>query len=134
MDFLNRLGVHSHWLVRVSLFGIFFYHGYMKLPEGAVMAQSMGVSVWLIYLVGIAEIIGALLVIIGGFGPELATRTAGGIFCVVMLGVIYMIHARHGWNSINMGIDNMGHGMEFQILIWSISFMVLTRGNRLPQG
>ncbi|MFQ6609872.1 MAG: DoxX family protein [Fidelibacterota bacterium] len=134
MDFLNKLGIHSHWLVRLSLFGTFFFHGYMKFPEGAMMADALGISVYLIYLLGVAEVIGSLLIIIGGFGPELATRFAGGIFCIVMLGAIFTVHAKHGWNSINTGTDNMGMGMEFQILIWTISFMVLTRGNKLPQG
>ncbi len=132
METLTKLGVHSHWLVRMSLFGIFFYHGYMKFPGGEAMAQMMNMPVALVYLLGVMEVAGALLVIIGGFGPDLATRIAGGIFCVVMLGAIFMVHAKYGWNSINMGGGNMGRGMEFQILIYTVSFMILTRGNSLP--
>lgn len=66
----------------------------------------------------------------GGFGQEWATRIAGLIFTVIMIGAIAMVHAQHGWNSLNMG-NSEGKGMEFQVLIIAVSLLYAIKGNAL---
>jgi putative oxidoreductase len=70
-----------------------------------------------------------LLILIGAFGPDWATRLGGLFFTPVMLGAIFMVHIKNGWNSINMGTGNMGMGMEFQFTLLCISLFFFFRGN-----
>ncbi len=77
------------------------------------------------------EVAGGLLILYGGVGPEWATRIAGAIFAVTMLGAIFMVHWPNGWNFMagyGEGTNNMG-GMEFQVLIAAISIFFAARGN-----
>ena len=129
MDFLNKFSGIAHWLPRLSLGAIFAYHGVGKfqMPEG--LAAMMGVPVFVIYLLALAEVGGALLILWGGFGPDWATRVSGLIFTVVMLGAIVMVHGKNGWNSINMGPDMPGQGMEFQVLILATALYFAFKGN-----
>ncbi|MBC8479379.1 MAG: DoxX family protein [FCB group bacterium] len=128
MDLLNNFGKQSHWLVRLSLFGIFIYHGLIKYPMAQGMADMMGMPVIIVYLLATAEVAGALLILYGGIGPDWSTQAAGAIFSIVMLGAIFTVHLKNGWNSINMGSGNMGQGMEFQVLILAVSVFFLTKG------
>lgn len=96
------------------------------------MAAAMGMPVFMVIMLGLVEIGGALLILWGGFGPEWATRIAGLMFTVVMIGAIALVHAQFGWNSINMG-DNGGRGMEFQVLIIAVSLLYTFKGNALNE-
>ena len=134
MDKLNSFSGLGHWLPRVSLAAIFLFHGFPKFMMAQGMADMMGMPVILIYLLAMMEVSGALLLLYGGIGPDWATRVAGLIFTGVMGGAIMMVHAQHGWNSINMGIGNMGKGMEFQVLIIAISLLFALKGNSLNEA
>lgn len=134
MNTINNLGKHAHWLIRLSLFGIFIYHGWGKFPMAQGLADMMKMPVFMIYLLASMEIIGAILILAGGMGQDLATRIAGLIFTIVMLGAIFMVHWQNGWNSINMGSGNMGKGMEFQVLILAVSLFFATKGNSVEES
>lgn len=128
---MEQLSKHSHWLVRLSLAAIFLYHGFVKFSMAGMMAEMMGMPVIMVYMLALMEVIGGILILWGGFGPEWATKVAGGIFAVVMLGAIMMVHWPNGWNFMTgygEGTNNMG-GMEFQTLIAAIALFFLTRGN-----
>lgn len=130
MDKLNNLSGIAHWLPRLSLAAIFLYHGFPKVAMTGDVAAMMGMPFLMVLLVGIMEVGGALLMLWGGFGPEWTTRLAGLLFTAVMIGAIVMVHAQFGWNSINMG-DNGGRGMEFQVLIVTVSLLYAFKGNAL---
>lgn len=132
MNQLNKLSGIAHWLPRLSLAAIFIYHGFPKVAMAGDVAAMMGMPMVMVLMLGIVEIGGALLLLWGGFGPEWATRLAGLMFTVVMIGAIAMVHAQFGWNSINMG-DNGGRGMEFQVLIISTSLLYAFKGNALNE-
>jgi putative oxidoreductase len=123
MNFLQRLVPFAHWLPRFALAGIFLYHGVTKFGNLAGLAEMMGMPTFAIAVLAIAELLGGLLIVAGGALKEWMTRLAGLIFSVVMLGAIPMVHWQHGWNSIG----NMG--MEFQVLILSVSLYALVVGN-----
>ena len=129
MDFLNKFSGIAHWLPRLSLAATFLYHGVTKFAGAEMMAQMMGVPVVAVYLLVLMEVSGALLILWGGFGPDWATRVSGLIFSVVMLGAIVMVHGKNGWNSINMGPDMPGQGMEFQVLILATALYFAFKGN-----
>lgn len=133
MQQLNKLSGMAHWLPRVSLAATFLYHGLGKFPVAAGMADMMGMPVIMVYLLATMEAVGGLMILWGGFGPDWATRVAGLIFAVVMLGAIFMVHLKHGWNSINMGTGNMGMGFEFQTLILTTSLYFSFKGNGANQ-
>lgn len=130
MNQLNKLSGIAHWLPRLSLAAIFIYHGLPKITAAGDMAAAMGMPTFMVLMLGIVEIGGALLMLWGGFGPEWATRIAGLMFTVVMIGAIAMVHAQYGWNSLHMG-DNGGRGMEFQVLIIAVSLLYAFKGNAL---
>lgn len=132
MNQLDKLSGIAHWLPRLSLTAIFIYHGFPKLTMAGDMAAAMGMPVFMVIMLGLVEIGGALLILWGGFGPEWATRIAGLMFTVVMIGAIALVHAQFGWNSINMG-DNGGRGMEFQVLIIAVSLLYTFKGNALNE-
>lgn len=133
MQQLNKLSGMAHWLPRLSLAAIFLFHGLGKFPAAQGMANMMGMPVALVYLLALMEVAGGVLILWGGAGPDWATRIAGLIFSVVMLGAIFMVHLPHGWNSINMGGGNEGKGMEFQVLILAVSLMYAFKGKGINQ-
>ncbi|MDZ7659021.1 DoxX family protein [Fodinibius sp.] len=133
MDQLNKLSGIAHWLPRLSLAATFIYHGFPKVAMTGDVSAMMGMPFAMVFILGIAEIGGALLMLWGGFGPDWATRVGGLIFTVIMIGAIVMVHAQFGWNSINMG-NNGGRGMEFQVLIIAVSLLYAFKGNAIKNA
>ena len=123
MDFLKGFAGFAHWLPRLSLAATFAYHALPKLTESGAMAEMMGMPAIAVMMLGAAEMAGAALMLYGGMGSDSATRIAGLIFCIVMVGAIGMVHAANGFNSIG----NMG--FEFQLLIFATSFYFAAKGN-----
>lgn len=132
MDQLNKFSGIAHWLPRLSLAAIFIYHAFPKVAMTGDVAAMMGMPFIMVLVLGLAEIGGALLMLWGGLGTEWATRLAGLIFTVIMIGAIVMVHAQYGWNSINLG-NNGGRGMEFQVLIIAVSLLYAIKGNAINQ-
>lgn len=130
MEKLNKLSGIAHWLPRFALAAIFIYHGFPKVAMAGDVAAMMGMPVAMVFMLGVVEIGGSLLLLWGGIGPEWATRLAGILFTIIMIGAIAMVHAQYGWNSLNMG-DNGGRGMEFQVLIIATSLLYAFNGNAL---
>lgn len=131
MNALNKFSGYGHWLVRLSLAGTFLYHGFIKFPMAQGMADMMGMPVVMIYLLAMMEVVGGLFILWGGIGPDWATRVAGILFAIVMLGAITMVHFENGWSFTSgwgEGTNGMG-GMEFQTLILAISLFFVVKGN-----
>ncbi len=131
MSSLNKLSGIAHWLPRFSLAGTFIFHGLTKFPMADMMAQGMGMPVLMIYMLAMMETIGGILIIYGGFGPDWATRLAGLLFSVVMVGALFMLHIPNGWSFTSgwgEGTNNMG-GAEFQTLVLTVSLFFVLKGN-----
>jgi putative oxidoreductase len=136
MNSLNKLSGFAHWLPRFSLAGTFIYHGLTKFPMADMMAQGMGMPVFMVYMLAMMETIGGILIVYGGFGPDWATRLAGLLFSAVMVGALFMVHIPNGWSFASgwgEGTNNMG-GAEFQTLVLAISLFFAFKGNVLNAG
>ena len=129
MQLLDKYSNFAHWTIRVTLAGIFLYHGLTKFPMAGMMAEQMGMPVFMVYMLALAETLGGIFIIAGALFNELLTRIAGGIFAVVMLGAIMMVHWPR-WSFIASDSHPMG-GMEFQVLVMFLGLFFLAAGNSL---
>lgn len=123
MNFLSPLAPHAHWFLRLSVAAVFIYHAVTKLPNPEGVSQMIGLPVFLVVVVAIAEVVAGILILLGGVSRDWMTRLAGLIFVVVMIGAIVKVHLAHGWNSIG----NLG--MEFQVTLLTIGLYFAARGN-----
>jgi len=121
---------HAHWFLRFALASVFLYHGLTKFPALGMLSEMMGMPSLMIGLLAAMETAAGILILVGGFGPEWATRVAGVIITMVMLGAISVVHFQNGWNSVNMGMGNEGRGMEFQVTLIMIAVFFIITGNR----
>ncbi|WP_022836786.1 DoxX family protein [Salisaeta longa] len=128
MNVLNRIAPHAHWFLRISLASVFLYHGLAKFPVLGALASMMKMPVAMVAVLAIMETLGGALILAGGVvNKDWVTRLGGLLLVPIMLGAIFMVHAQHGWNSVNMGSGNMGRGMEFQVtlLLQALTFLVV---------
>ncbi len=119
MDFLKTLSPHVHWGLRLSLAATFLYHGATKLP---VEGPMMGMPAALVWMLALAELAAGVLLIAGAFGKEILTRIGALIVIVVMIGAIALVHAKNGFNVMEMG-------MVFQILMLVTGLYLAAKGN-----
>ena len=78
MKHLNRLASHAHWLLRLGLASVFFFHGVLKFLDLEGFTAMLPISYTEVVLVALAEVGGSLLLVLGGFRDDfwsdLATR------------------------------------------------------------
>jgi putative oxidoreductase len=124
MKVLDNLAPNAHWLLRIGLASVFLYHGVGKLGNLEGMSEAMQMPVFMIAMLGIVEVGGAIFILAGAVTKEWMTRLAGLGFAGTMIGAIMLVHAQHGWNSIG----NMG--MEFQVTLLLTSLYFVIVGNQ----
>jgi len=118
---LNKLSPYSHILPRIVLATTFLVHGFPKLINPIPMTE-MGMPLFMVYLIGLFEVGGALLLLIG-ITKDWATRIGALLISVIMVGAIAMVHIKDGWQ-----------GNEWQLLILAVSLMYATKGNSINKG
>ncbi len=129
MAILNSLRPYAHWLLRLALAAVFFYHGFSKLPMAAAMADMMKMPIVMIYLIAAMEISGAALVLVGPLiKNDLATRVGGLFLSLIMLGAIGLVH-KGQWNFMPSETHPVG-GMEFQVTLLCVALYFVITGNR----
>jgi putative oxidoreductase len=93
-------------LLRIASALAFLYHGSAILfgafggPGPEQFAAHLHMPVVVGYLVGLAQVGGALAVLIGIF-----TRIGAACIMIVMLGAIFTVHLAHGFNVNNGGAE-----------------------------
>jgi putative oxidoreductase len=128
--FFKTEGGWQNTIIRVSLGGVMFAHGALKLGSVsdtlAAFAQNFHVPAALAVLVIAAESLGALGLIAG-----FATRfCAFGIFCD-MLGAIFIVHWHNGF-FMNWFGKQQGEGFEYHILAIGMALaLMISGGGRL---
>lgn len=128
MSFLDKITENGHWLIRVSLASIFIYHGLVKFPMAEMMAEGMGMPIFMVYMLALVETLGGIFIILGAFTNELFTRLAGAFMAVPMLGAIAMVHWPR-WSFVATESKPMG-GMEFQLLVFLLALVFAVGGNK----
>lgn len=128
MEALKRLSPYAHWLLRLAVAAVFVYHGWGKItnPGGGAM-MGLSSTVWLV--VGLLEAGGGLLVLAGGFLPDLVTRIGGLMLVIPMLGAISMVHWGR-WSFVPSETHPMG-GMEFQVTLLLLALFFALVGNTI---
>ncbi len=119
-------------IVRVTLGGVIFPHGAMKLlgwfgGHGVAATLVMFSKMWhvpavLTLLVIAAESLGALG-LIAGFCTRLC---AFGIFCD-MIGAVYLVHWQNGF-FMNWFGNQHGEGFEYHLLVMGMALALMVAG------
>ena len=132
MKYFNAVTPHAHWLLRGVLASVFVYHGALKFSNLDGFAQMLPISFTETVLVALAELVGGVLVLVGGFGinrlSDLATRVGAAMQVPVLLGAIVLVHWGR-WNFVPTDDFPMG-GMEFQVTLILVALYLIVTGNR----
>jgi putative oxidoreductase len=129
MNALKKLSPYAHWAIRLAAAGVFIYHGATKLPNLGGGAAMMGMPVFLWALVAILETTGGLLILLGGFLPDWATRLGALFIIPPMLGAIFTVHWPQ-WSFVPSETHPMG-GMEFQASMLLLAIFFLLKGKEI---
>lgn len=131
MNQRNFLSTNAHWLLRLSIFGVFFYHGVLKFSNLEGFANMLPISYVEVVLVALANV-GSVLVVLGGFrGDQLsdfATRIGAAFNIPVMIGAISLVHWGR-WNFVPTETHPLG-GMEFQVTLVLVMLYLVITGNQ----
>lgn len=129
---MNFLTKNAHWLLRIALASVFVYHGLLKFANLEGFAQMLPISYTEVVLVALAEAVGGLLVLLGGFRDDvisdLATRIGAALNIPVMIGAISIVHWGQ-WNFVPSETHPMG-GFQFQAVLLLVMLFLVVTGNR----
>lgn len=129
MEALDSLARHAHWALRLALGSVFLYHGLEKMFALGPTAGMMGMPVFVLLLVALAETAGGALILLGGVLYDWMTRLGALLIIPVMIGAISLVHWGQ-WSFVPSETHPMG-GMEFQVTLILISLYFLLKGNRV---
>jgi len=119
MKFLNSLQPLGLLLLRLSLALIFFSHGYPKVAHSAPGMQAFfvdhGLPGYFVYISGVLEVFGAMLLVLGLF-----TRGAALLLAIEMAVAIWKVHTAGGYLAV--------HNYEFPLTMLAGSFALATVG------
>jgi putative oxidoreductase len=121
-DFLKSLNSFQPLgllILRVALGVIFFTHGYPKLAHANPAMQAMfvqyGLPAQFVYVAGVLETFGGLLLLVGLF-----TRAAALLVAIEMCVAITKVHIVHGIMAV--------HDYEFPLALAAACFALATVG------
>jgi putative oxidoreductase len=119
MKSLNSLQPLGLLVLRVALGLIFFFHGYPKLAHSGAGMQGFfvqhGLPGYFVYIAGIVEVFGAILLVLGLF-----TRAAALLLAIEMGVAIWKVHSSGGYLAV--------HNYEFPLALLAGSFALATVG------
>jgi len=132
MKVLDSISSQAHWFLRVALASVFLYHGFPKLLHLTQTAEMMKMPVIVVLLVALAEIVGPILILLGGFLYGWMTGLGAFLLVPIMLGAIFMVHWGQ-WSFMPSETHKMG-GIEFQVTLLLIQLYLLIKGNNVKIG
>ncbi|WP_377891653.1 DoxX family protein [Alkalihalobacillus sp. R86527] len=104
-------------IIRLALGILFFSHGFFKFSDGientVAFFETIGLSGFLAYVVGIIELTGGVLMILG-FG----TRVVGVLFSIILIGALLTVKRSTG----------MLGGYELDIALLAMAFSLILGG------
>lgn len=128
MKTTTNLSQHAHWFLRIAVASSFLFHGIAKFPDLTGTAEMMGLPVFILLLVALAETFGALLILLGGFYRNWVTKLGALFIIPVMLGAIFMAHWGR-WSFTPSETHPMG-GVEFPVIMTLILLYLLFKENK----
>ncbi len=135
MKLQDRLRANAHWLLRLSIVGVFLYHGILKFSNLQGFATMLPISYTEVVFVALANV-GSVLIILGGFRndvlSDMATRIGAAFNIPVMIGAISLVHWGR-WNFVPTDTHPMG-GMEFQVTMTLLMLYLVITGNKGTQA
>jgi putative oxidoreductase len=127
MKTTSRISQHAHWFLRIAIASSFLFHGITKFPDLNGTAEMMGLPGFILLLVALAETVGALLILLGGFYKNWMTKLGALMNLPVMLGAIFMFHWGR-WSFTPSETHPMG-GIEFPVIMTLILLYLLFKEN-----
>ena len=119
MKSLNSLQPLGLLILRLVLALIFFSHGYPKVAHSAPGMPAFfvehGLPGYFVYISGVMEVFGALLLALGVF-----TRVAALLLAIEMGVAIWKVHSSGGYLAV--------HNYEFPLAMLAASFALATVG------
>ncbi len=119
MKSLNALQPFGLLALRLALALIFFIHGYPKLVRGGAGMQGFfaqhGLPGYFVYVAGVLEVFGAILLVLGVF-----TRPAALLLAIEMGVAIWKVHSIGGYLAV--------HNYEFPMALATACFALATVG------
>jgi putative oxidoreductase len=119
MKSLNSLQPLGLVVLRVALGLIFFSHGYPKLAHSGAGMQGFfvqhGLPGYFVYISGVVEVFGAVLLVLGLF-----TRVTALLLAIEMGVAIWKVHSVGGYLAV--------HNYEFPLALLAGSFALATVG------
>ena len=119
MKFLNSFQPFGLLILRAALAIIFFTHGYPKLAHASPQMQSMfvqhGLPAQFVYVAGVLETFGGILLLLGLF-----TRGAAFLLAIEMCVAIAKVHIVHGIMAV--------HEYEFPLALAAACLALATVG------
>ncbi len=102
-------------MIRLALGILFFSHGFFKFSDGientVAFFETIGLSGFLAYVVGIIELAGGVLMILG-----LGTRIVSVLFAIILIGALLTVKRSTGMLG--------GYELDLALLAMSISLML----------
>jgi putative oxidoreductase len=124
----RELSKSAHWFLRIAIGSVFLYHGLGKFPQLNQMALMMKMPVAMVFILALTEVVGAILILAGGFLKSWTTRLGAVLLIPIMLGAIFMMHWGR-WSFVPSETHPMG-GIEFQVTLLLILLYLLVKGNK----
>ena len=119
MKFLSALEPVGLLILRLVLALIFFHHGYPKIAHSSAGMQAFfaqhGLPGYFVYVSGVLEVFGGLLLALGLF-----TRGAALLLAIEMGVAIWKVHSGNGYFAV--------HDYEFPLAMLAGSFALATVG------
>lgn len=112
----NDIGLFA---LRLSLAIIFFYHGWPKMTKAASMAQMIGMSAAMVFMLGLIEAVSAVAMTIGFY-----TQLAALLMAVIMIAATYYKMIK--WQMPFAAMDKTG--WEFDLILFGGAVAILLGG------
>ena len=115
----NNIGL---LVLRLAVAAIFIYHSLPKLKNAKGMAQVMGTSAAMVFILGAVEFLSSIGLILGFYTPIAALLLA-----IVMVGAIYMKIMK--WGAPFSAMDK--NGWEFDLILLAANIAILLSGGKI---
>jgi uncharacterized membrane protein YphA (DoxX/SURF4 family) len=127
-SFLDDFKPYGHWLLRIALGSVFVIHGIGNFMNLTGFAAALNVPHMMGLLLVMAEIVGGILVLSGGFMGDKMTRLGALMLIPVMLVVMYTMY----WKDMSFTLSQVHvvSGVEYLLVLFLISLYMLLKGNK----